>query len=348
MLRIHPSSPACDTRHYSRDVSRIDLGCLLIGLVCSVLSTCLPTPCYAESDHDGELDRWVFSGALEVGVFAHTGKGSAEGTPLTGPRISPNLIAGDGPDNVVEPLSDREDLVGALIGGTLEAMTPKLFSTPGRPRLFLDVNVSSVLSSEVGMSRIGDIGNVALPPDRAPNLILGETVLLGVGNEVSAQQQGPQVHAGFGAAFTLDFGTNRIRIKPSVVYSRTILEVAAVTQRAVRLVNDLGPALGLDDYRYIMLNDDRTEVYHGMGPALEIEYETGNRLGPFTVTLFIKGHASHIFGGLKTRLQQANPDYPDELVRYKFTQDRWNYRASTGVRFRWVPKEKKRGRRKKK
>ena len=55
-----------------------------------------------------------------------------------------------------------------------EVMTPKLFSAPGRPRLFLDVNVSSVLTAEVGLARDADVGELMFPDDLVPGQILGE------------------------------------------------------------------------------------------------------------------------------------------------------------------------------
>ena len=97
-----------------------------------------------------------------------------------------------------------------------------------------------------------------------------------------------------------------------------------------------------------------TEVYHGLGPALEIEYETRNRVGPFAVSLFAKGNASYLFGDLKTEMQRTNQDGDvyqlndmgeqvpiDESVNWKYTQDRWVYRVTTGIRFRLVPKRKR-------
>ncbi len=334
----------------------MELGCLLIGLLCSVLSVSLPTLCHAASDHDAELDRWVLSGAVEVGVFGHTAKGNADSTLISGPRIDPpRTDLGDGPLTVIDPLAGREDVLAALVGATFEVMTPKLFSAPGRPRLFLDVNVSSALTSEVGLARDAQVGELMFPDPLVAGQILGEQLVVGRGTELSVQPQGPQIHAGFGPAFTVDFGTDRVRIKPSIVYSRTMLDVSAITKRVVRLTNDIADARTLFpqlppippggnltvDYRFIQVADDQTEVYHAIGPALELEYETGNRIGPFALTLYIKGHASRIFGDLKTRFEQPNPVFPAEIVRYQVTQDRWNYRASTGLRFRWVPKRKR-------
>lgn len=339
MRRINSLSPASDTWRVCSAVSRAELGPLYSGLIWVLLVLALPAPSFAGSDHDGELGRWVYSGALEMGVFAHTGKGRMDSTEITGPRVSNPRIGMDGPLQLLPFSRSREEVLSMLVGGTFEVMTPELLSSLGHPRLFLDVNISNPFTKEVGLGREGDPSKLRFPDPYDSSFIQGEDAIEGRGGQVAVQHQGPQIHAGFGSAFTLDVGADRIRIKPSLVYSRIITDVYAIGNRASRLTNSIDPNRTFEDtYRTISLQESRREVYHGAGPALEIEYETGERLGPFMMTVFIKGHASHLFGDLKTRLEQSNPAYPDEKFFWKYSQDRWVYRASTGLRFRWVPK----------
>jgi hypothetical protein len=310
-------------------------------------------PSHAESDtarsFDGEIERWVFSGAFEVGIFGHTGKGNIAGTDLNGPRVSPlNINAGDQPGTlVVQPAASRQEVMSALVGGTFEVMSPRIADVATHPRLFLDANVSAVLTNDVGLARDADPGELGLPSPLNANQILGERAVVGRGTKITVQHQGPQFHAGLGAALTFDFDDQRIRVKPSFVYSRIIMDIDAVAKRAVRLNGNNGgtnpPRTYDNTYRSIELADNIREVYHGIGPALEIEYETQNRVGPFAVTLFLKGHASHLLGDLKTRFQKTNtdPSTSGETVFFKYSQDRWVYRASTGIRFRLVPKRKR-------
>lgn len=281
--------------------------------------------------------HWVVSGALEVGIYGHTGKGNARGSLLTGPRISNPSPNEDLGPTVIPDLRSREQVLSALVGGTFELMSPQLSEDAGRPRLFVDVNISAALASEVGLARQFDPGEMSLPSPVSPGASIGEASIVGRGSKITVQPQGPQIHAGLGTAFTLELTDSLVRIKPSIVYSRTILDVAAMSNRAVRLPPPAGPITLETHFRLIQLADDFTEVYHGLGPALEVEYEPGTRLGPFGITLYIKGHASYIFGDLKTRMFGANPDYPDETVTWKYTQDRWAYRAATGIRLRWDP-----------
>lgn len=313
------------------------------ALVALVVFAC-PLAVQAQADHDGELDRWVPSIALEVGGFGHSGKGNVFGGPLDTSRRTPDIRPPptDGPTQVVDDDRSREDVISALVGGNFELMTPKLADGFGKPRLFMDVSILAALTNEVGMARNGDVEEMRFPDDLGSTALVGENVIVGIGNIVSAQHQGPQIRAGLGAAFTYDFGTERVRLKPSVMYARVPLDVSAKANRAVRLANNPGPVFERD-FRLIELQDSQSEVYHGIGPALEIEYETGDRLGPFLMTLFIEGSATYLFGDMRTRLQQFNSDplSPEEFVRWTYTQDRWMWGATTGLRFRWVPKSQR-------
>ena len=340
---------------------------LAFGLVLSASEVAL-----AESDpHDGEIDRWVFSTGLEVGVFAHTGKGSNTATSTGCPRVDVTRpsrgVVCDGPflvdyqrgdqrsPNVVPDQGSREDILSALVGGNFEIMSPALADVPTRPRLFFDVNVSVPLTTEVGLAREADPDELRFPDIIETSQVLGELATAGRGTKITVQHQGPQFHAGLGAALTFDFGPERIRIKPSLVYSRIIMDISATTRRAVRLGGFDPTNRDFDsEFRKIELDDLVTEVYHGIGPALEVEYETRNRIGPFSLSIFVKGHASHLFGDLETEMSGTNSDpgvfqfndageqIPiDETVNWRYNQDRWVFRASTGLRFRLVPKKRR-------
>lgn len=298
------------------------------------------------STHDGELERWVFSGALEVGLHGDSAEAAYTASPLVGPRAT-NIGPADGGPNVVDAKTDENDVVSGLMGANLEVMTPGLRKVPSHPRLFLDVSLLGVLASEASIVRNGDVGEFGLPDDisfSAP--FVGELFVEGNGVDVTSQHQGMQLYVGLGSAFTFDFGEERIRIKPSVVYSRTETKVSAAANRAVRIVNQDPIVNGrrvrsLDSFRLLSLGDNQTEVYHGLGPAVEIEYDTKNRFGPFLLSLFLKGGATHLFGDLETEFVASNPEYPEERVRWRYKNDSWAYRATTGMRFRFVPKSMK-------
>jgi hypothetical protein len=306
------------------------------------------SPSYAQSDHDGELDRWVPSVGIQLDFLTgHTGKGNISSTEITGPRVqNPPVQRGDLGLALVEDQASREPILAALVGGTFEIMTPQLLDVPSHPRLFLDLNVSAVFGSEVDLAVDADAGPLSIVEERSEQFPVGEASVVGRGSRISAQPQGPQIHASLGVAFTVDVGTNRFRIKPSIVYSRIRQDIFAITNRVIRLSDANGPTSELslnnpDDFRLFQTRANRTEIYHGAGLALELEYDTENRLGPFSVTLFSKFHAAHLFGDLKTRFTESNPDYPGEVAFYKFSQDRWTYRGGVGIRFRYVPRSRR-------
>lgn len=329
----------------SRSTKRISASPMLSTLAIVLAGSLTLASDSARADERGSLfedpTHWVVSGALELGVYGHTGKGNIRGTPLTGPRVAnPSELEDLGPD-VVEDLRSREQILSGLIGGTFELMSPQLTASMGRPRIFADLNVTSALAQEVGLARTGEPGAMGLPSPITPGNIVGEAAVVGRGAAVTVQPQGPQIHAGIGSAFALELPESVVRIKPSLVYSRTIVDISAVANRAVRLgTPQPGPFPDFDTaFRLIELSEGLTEVYHSLGPALEIEYEPGTRIGPFAITLYLKGHAARVIGDLKTKMVQTNPDpaAPGESVHFKYTQDPWAFRASTGIRLRWDP-----------
>jgi len=313
---------------------------------------------HAESSRD-ELRKWTPSIALEIGVYGHTGKGNISSTEIFGPRfnITNPLQSGDfspidDPNNpgaminvITAPLASREEISNALFGVNFELMSPALTTAGPAPRLFMDLSISESQGSEVSLAIDADPSELSISDDAAAGFPVGEASLIGRGHRVSIQNQGPQIHAGIGTALTINWGAETIRVKPSIVYSRVKQVVSFVSRRGIRLSDTRRRDVTLDnpaDYRFFNFDDQIDEVYHGIGPALEIEYDTGGRLGPFEVTMYIKGHASRLFGDVTTEITATNPEYPAEQLFYKYSQDRWVYRGTTGFRLRLNPEERRR------
>ncbi|MFK7897816.1 MAG: hypothetical protein AB8G23_18415 [Myxococcota bacterium] len=291
------------------------------------------------TNNDPDLDAFVFSTALEIGASGYKPKGKLRASDLdpNAPRVALPDPDRDGPLQIIADRSDRSSVISALVGANFEVMAPRFVDSPWFPRPFIDLSVNSVLTAEVALVRDGrpEPGQYAVDLESRLNPI-GENLVLGTGSQLTAQEQGPAIFLGFGYAFTVDLESgSRLRIKPSFVYSRTRLELSGVAARAVREQRST-IGLGLDAYRFITLREDFSEVYHGIGPAIEFEIDTNNRLGPFELSLFLKAHANHVLGDRDTRLQQNNPDFPNEFVRFRYRHEPWTYRASTGIRFRLV------------
>ncbi|GEM_PF-4181280 len=310
--------------------------------VCSLVLTASTAD--AASD-DEELDRWVPSIALEVGGFGHTGKGNIDGTMVVGPRatIGPTeaTINGDFPDlRLTNPEASREQISSMIVGGNFEIMSPRLIDAPSHPRLFMDVSVFVTNTTEVKLARDANPGVMAVPPDAQGGLV-GEGSILGRGSQISVQHKDPQVYVGIGVALTVPVPRGNLRVKPSFTYSRIPVDVATTTRRAIRQRggNDPTNPFEIDDpgdYRLLILDDYREEVYHGAGFALEFDYGTGEHWGPFEVGLYLKGGATRFWGDVTTDVTSSNPAYPGEQIFYKYSQDRWVGRMSVGFRLRLV------------
>ena len=147
----------------------------------------------AAAMHDGELTRWVPSAALEVGIFGHTGKGNIDGTDVGTPRVDPiSIVFGDVPGSGVlqNTRASREEILSALVGGNFEIMTPQLADLPTHPRLFFDINISAVMTNDVGLARSGEPSFLQFPTNFDPGSVLGENVVAGRGTKITVQHQG--------------------------------------------------------------------------------------------------------------------------------------------------------------
>lgn len=295
---------------------------------------------------DGELRRWEVAGAAEFGVYARTAEASATGSPLVGPRAA-NANRGsnrDGPNTVIAPLEGENDVFSLIMGSTFTLMTPSLLDVPLQPRVFFDLSILAPATLESPIARKGDPGRFGLPEANVNVLVINEPQVLGTGTEISSQEQDYQIQLALGSAFTFDVGENRFRIKPSLRYQRSQNVVSAVANRAVRVV-EFDPIIpgsvpptrfrSLDGYRLLSLKDSQKKVYHALGAGLELEYLTPTRLGPFDLSLYLKGAATYIFGDRKTDFFQSNPEYPAENVTFHYKQQPWAYQASTGIRLRF-------------
>ncbi len=334
----YSDAPKClRSRRGGRFASQACVG-PLAALALGIGAAALP----ARADGPARAEDWTLYGAPEIAVYAHTGKGNSSSTEITGPRVDPAFLrSGDLGTTIVEPERSREVIASALVGATFGFLTPAI-DVPGRPRAFVDLNVSVPMTTEVQLARDGDPGKIAMPRGGgSTGSSVREGAVVGNGTQISAQHQGPHLYAGLGVSFEVPvFDEQLIRFKPSAVYSRTILDIKTLSVRAVRLNNDSGTNQTIEDFREISLSDERTEVYHAAGPSLEIEYLPGLEWGPFSISLFARGNASHIFNGLKTEMTQCNvaDGQPEECASWKYTQDRWTYRATLGVHLNWVPR----------
>jgi hypothetical protein len=274
--------------------------------------------------------------SFEVGLQVLDGEAQLSTGPILGPPLPDEPLILDpllnGPATVTDRASGGEQMVVPFVGLELELMAPILVEGAGAPRPFLAIGISGALGTNSDVAKTGVPGPFGLPAD-LPDGPLVERVVLGQGARVSAEVQPLGVEGTLGLAFVTGWGDRQLRLRPAVTYRRSEVEISGVAQRAVQQ-RSIPPPTQLDDFRLIALSDDFTEVYHSVGPKLEIEMD-GPRLGPWTLAVYLQGSATAILGDRKTELQATNGF--GEQARWRFEVDPWSFQVATGVRLRWTP-----------
>jgi hypothetical protein len=296
-----------------------------------------------------ESERWVPSFSLFSGVLVQNADGDLTSSRILGecadpPPFPPDPAHCEQQIRPTAPLSDvplpsvttRGDdrMVTPFVGGSLELMTPGLISLPGRPRLFVHGDAAASFSATRDLAKEGVPGafevaeGVTFPK---------ETNVLGQGSTTSAQVMPLVVSAGAGVAFTLEAWERRIRIKPSVEYLREEIEVEGVVKRAVQ-TRYRRPSPTAEDFpdgfRLIELSGSEKQVFHGIGPGLEVEIDT-LRAGPFMLAVYVSGSAHAFLGDREVEFSDTNAD--GESAAWRFEKNEWAFRGFVGLRFRWVP-----------
>jgi hypothetical protein len=301
-----------------------------------ILALVLGVNARADSASGDELSRWTPAISLNIGLHILNGKADLAAGPILGPPLPSDPLILDpilnGPATLVDPTDGTQLMTTPFAGFDLELMTPRVFDRFGQPRLFVAVGLSGFLGTEHDVAKTGIPDAFAIPSDLPAGKPVAEVVVLGQGSKVSAEVQPLGVDAQIGVAFTMQLAERRLRIKPSLAYLRTELEISTITQRAVQQQPSFPTQLS--DFRFISLSDSFTEVYHGIGPALEIELDS-HRVGPFVMAFYFEASAIALLGDRETNLSATNQF--GEVSRWRYEVDRWSFRAGTGVRLRWIP-----------
>lgn len=285
-----------------------------------------------------ELDRWVPSLALFGGFQQQEAEGA----------ISPSQLNPEAPQCVNEPTNsnceisqqirppteDDDAIRGFRAGISLELMSPRLLSGFGAPRLFIHVDPMLAEGFERRVAGSGDPGpfvEAELPPAVTrsdPNIFSGQ------GTRLQAEVDPFILNAGIGMAFTIDAFEKRVRVKPSFEYLREKLTVTGAVNRVVQ-VAQIPLKNTPSDFRFIALQDSDEQVYHAIGPGLEIEVDA-NRLGPFLISPFLAVRAFYFLGNLDVSLRDENEF--GENATWEFERDPWQWDGRVGIRLRWAPR----------
>jgi hypothetical protein len=310
----------------------------------------LPAQAFGQDEEiETESRRWapalaITSGVLVQNVSADVVSSLVRGKSFADPPVQPirpPICPPDCPpvfsENPVTSGGSR--LVPPYVGGDLELMTPGAVSLPGIPRLFAHAGAAAVFSQTLNPAKEGVPEPMRTPPGVGTGIT--EDTIFGQGSQTSVKNGPLAVTAGAGVAFTIDAFERRIRIKPSVEYLWEELEVSGIVQRAVALTSP-AQANGIEDFRLIILRDEETQAFHGVGPGLEIETDAA-RVGSFMASIFIGAQAYAILGDRRVEFSTSNQvlnnsDVPvEESAAWSVEKDPWAYRAGVGLRLRWAP-----------
>jgi len=301
-------------------------------LVLSVL-LCSEAPAEVMEATD-EIEQWVPAVSIDTGVLLRSVDGKTATSDLMGPPLPDDPIINE--PFTVRPPSDGSQLTpGAIVGSSLELMTPTLAASFGRPRLFVQAGLAAQFRQEHDVSKEGSPGRMGLPPDDPdafpPAIRFPEDTITGQGSSATVTAEQLVATAAVGVAFTIDWDDRRIRIKPAFQYLWQEYEFEGLTNRAVQL--DPTQNFELDDFRLISLSASTTEGYHSIGAGLEIELDTA-RAGPFMLSIYMSGKVLSVLGSTKASLSDTNQF--SESATWDFDIDRWSGGMGAGIRFRWL------------
>ena len=161
----------------------------------------------------------------------------------------------------------------------------------GRPRFFAHAGVDVSFGFDYDLAKSGVPGELDPPTDETNVTLAG---VKGQGSKVTANIGQIAGRAGFGVAFTSEVWGRRLRIKPSVEWMWSSVEVSGLMNRAYTKTAP-GYTGGFSEFYLVSLEGKSEKNFHSLGPGLEFELDTV-RMGPIVVALGISGAAYRVLG----------------------------------------------------
>ena len=241
---------------------------LCVALLAASASFLAPTRAFAELS----LEDWRFGVGAYGGFAFAKAKGQLETTDVFGPQAT---IPAPDPLAIQEPLDASSIQTSGLFLGTVEVLSPRLFSESARaPRLLLRADVGGNFGQEDDIDRFSDPSSTLfLDPLFEGGIEINPDLVLGQGARVALNTE--RLTYGAGIGFAIDIGTpdRPILLKPTVEYQAFRAKATGFVSRAI-IVDASGPnPNGLEDFRHILLDDSRERTFHGAGVGLEMETE---------------------------------------------------------------------------
>ena len=296
----------------------------------SLLALAWVLPCIAHAQPEAApADRWIPALGFSVGFLTQDGESSSTSSLVLGPAFDPT------PQQIRPDDSGSGALLGATFHGSFELSTPAL-DLPGMPRAFGHVGITGILSSSKNINQEGSPGQLTDPAAVDPfATINSEDDILGQGSATEAETEDIMFRAGLGISIAIPLMDRELRIKPSFEYMREEITVHGIVSRAVATEPIVR---GIDDTRLISLKAQKTEVYHGIGPGIELEADAA-RGGDFVWSVFMGGQAWYTLGDRD--VQMVADDLPDpgygENATFEYEKEEWAFHVGVGIRVRWLP-----------
>ncbi|MAI27762.1 MAG: hypothetical protein CMN75_17185 [Spirochaeta sp.] len=281
-----------------------------------------------------DKSRWVPAFGLSSGAYVQRFQGSLSASPLNcgtaaDPTCAPNPFSPRASPDLFDlqpgaPSTDRERVFTPFIAAGLELTTPSLIDGFGAPSLFAHVDFAYTFGFTKNIAVLGAPGPLAPPPplETDPRLWKGQ------GDSMTFKASDFQFSGGVGITFHLDVLDRRVRVKPSLEYMRQSMTLTGFLQRVIATEQ------GGEDLRFIEFGDSEKVVFHSIGPGLELEVDAA-RKGPLVLALYGGAQAYAILGSNRVNLSDSND--LGESAEWKYIANRWFFRGSVGLRFRWAP-----------
>jgi hypothetical protein len=321
--------------------------------LCFALSLLIVGKVAAEPEKNSA--RWVPGFSFQSGVNAQNGTGTLSTSDVLDPynpgassTLDYSLILPGTPQDA----SSR--LMTPYGGISVEIMTPThgaLGDAEARSlRGFAHIDLSYSFGPDYNLPATGNPGPFISAIPSSASLTQG--AIIGQGGRTIISVNPFLLTAGAGVAFSFRAWDRVMRIKPSMEYLRQEISLRGLARRAVRVDPTPNALPGTPDdtyFRTVNLSGQTSRVYHGLGPGLEIEVETG-RAGNFVVALYASAKAWTFLNNEDLRVETFNDDTlncpppppgqvncSSESATFGYSQNDWAYGGSLGLRFRWSP-----------
>lgn len=302
-------------------------------LVLSPLFVVVSTAVSANSALSGEGERngrWLPALSIEASVIgqdlsAEVESGQRENTPQDGDArpVFPSLGA-----RVQLATPALADLSGLL-------------EIPSVLRLYSHVGISYSIDKKTSITREGTVGPFFATGAMGVRLDLDSNelaeVFAGQGSEVSSKTQPLLFTAGLGLDFAFSIFDRILHLKPSLEYRREELEFSAFASDVLPDGSNVNP--GRCPCTGLRLRADEHQVYHGIGPGLEVELEAA-RAGDYLLSIYALAIGYHNLGELTQRWSKTGT-YDDGVtpadVMGTAEMPDWSIRLGVGLRASWLP-----------